>query len=184
MVNIYNIQVPISSIFKCIINSITYIHIVVQLSSLCISIAYSSSQTEFHEHPGLISFRMDWLDPFAVQGPLKRLLQHHSSKASILWCSVFFMDQLLCPYMTTGKTVASTIWAFVSKAMPLLFNMLSKICHCLHIPCFYLSWSDGIGCYDPNGQKTLMENFLKKTYRWPTCTGKDAQPHSSSGNAN
>ena len=142
MVNIYNIQVPISSIFKCIINSITYIHIVVQLSSLCISIAYSSSQTEFHEHPGLISFRMDWLDPFAVQGPLKRLLQHHSSKASILWCSVFFIVQHSHPYMTTGKTIALTRWAFEDKVMSLLFNMLSRLVITVlpRSKCLLISW--------------------------------------------
>ena len=66
-----------------------------------------------NEHPGLISFRMDWLDPLAAQGPLKSLLQHHSSKASILQCSAFFIVQLSHPYMTTGKTIALTIWTFV-----------------------------------------------------------------------
>ena len=79
------------------------------------------------EHPGLISFRMDWLDLLAVQGTLKSLLQYHSSKASILWCSAFFTVQLSHPYMTTGKTIALTRWTFVGKEMSLLLNMLSKL---------------------------------------------------------
>ena len=77
-----------------------------------------------NEHPGLISFRMDWLDLLAVQGTLKSLLQHHSSKESILRCSAFFIVQLLHPYITTGKTIALTRWTFVHKVMSLLFNML------------------------------------------------------------
>ena len=80
-----------------------------------------------NEHPGLISFRMDWLDLLAVQGTLKSLLQHHSSKASILRCSAFFIVQLSHPYMTTGKTIALTRWTFVGKVMSLLFNMLSRL---------------------------------------------------------
>ena len=80
-----------------------------------------------NEHPGLISFRMDWLDLLAVQGTLKSLLQHHSSKASILRCSAFFTVQLSHPYMTTGKTIAFTRWIFVSKVTSLLFNMLSRL---------------------------------------------------------
>ena len=79
-----------------------------------------------NEHPGPISFRMDWLDLLAVRGTLKNLLQHHSSKASILWCSAFFMVQLSHPYMTTGKTIALTKWTFVGKVISLLFNMLSR----------------------------------------------------------
>ena len=79
------------------------------------------------EHPGLISFRMDWLDFLAVQGTLKSLLQHHSSKASILQCSAFFTVQLSHPYMTTGKTIALTRRTFVDKVMSLLFNMLSRL---------------------------------------------------------
>ena len=78
-------------------------------------------------HPGLISFRIDWLDLLAVQGTLKRLLQHHSSKASILWCSAFFIVQLSHPYMTTGKIIALTRRTFVDKLMTLLFNMLSRL---------------------------------------------------------
>ena len=79
-----------------------------------------------NEHPGLI-FRMDWLDLLAVQGTLKSLLQHHSSKASILLCSAYFIVQLSHPYMTTGKTIALTRWAFFGKEMSLLFNMLSRL---------------------------------------------------------
>ena len=80
-----------------------------------------------NEHPGLIPFRMDWLDRLAVQGTLKSLLQHHSSKASILWHSAFFTVQLSHPYMTTGKTIALTRWTFVGKVMSLLCNMLSRL---------------------------------------------------------
>ena len=79
--------------------------------------SFSFSIIPFKEHPGLISFRMDWLDLLAVQGTLKSLLQHHSSKASILRCSAFFTVQLSHPYMTTGKTVAFTRWTFIGKAM-------------------------------------------------------------------
>ena len=81
----------------------------------------------FNEHPGLISFRMDWLDLLAVQGTLKSLLQHHSSKASILRRSAFFTVQLSHPYMTTGKTIALTRRTFAGKVMSLLFNMLSML---------------------------------------------------------
>ena len=80
-----------------------------------------------NEHPGLISFRMDWVDLLAVQGTVKSLFQHHNSKASILWHSAFFIVQLSQPYMTTGKTTALTRLTFVGKAMSLLFNMLSKL---------------------------------------------------------
>ena len=80
-----------------------------------------------NEHPGLISFRMDWLDLLAVQGTLKSLLQHHSSKASILQCSPSFIVQLSHPYMTTGKNIALTRQTFVGKVMSLLFNMLSRL---------------------------------------------------------
>ena len=80
-----------------------------------------------NEHPGLNSFRMDWLDLLAVQGTLKSLLQHHSSKASILHRSAFFTVQLSHPYMTTGKTITLTRWTFVGKVMSLLLNMLSRL---------------------------------------------------------
>ena len=81
----------------------------------------------FQEHPGLISFRMNWLDLLAVQGTLKSLLQYHNSKASIILCSAFFEDQLSHPYMTSGKTIALTRQTFVGKVMSLLLNMLSRL---------------------------------------------------------
>ena len=87
----------------------------------------SFSISPSNEHPGLISFRMDWLDLLAVQGTLRSLLQHHSSKASILQRSAFFIVQLSHPYMTTGKTIALTRQTFVGKVMSLLFNMLSRL---------------------------------------------------------
>ena len=89
--------------------------------------SFTFSISPSNEHPGLISFRMDWLDFLAVQGTLKSLLQHHSSKESILWPSAFFTVQLSHPYMTTGKTIALTGWTFVGKVMSLLFNMLSRL---------------------------------------------------------
>ena len=89
--------------------------------------SFSFSISPSNEHPGLVSFRMDWLDLLAVQGTLKSLLQHHSSKASILRCSAFFPVQLLHPYTTTGKTIALTRQTFVGKVMSLLFNMLPRL---------------------------------------------------------
>ena len=89
--------------------------------------SFSSSISPSNEYSGLISFRIDWFDLFAVQGTLKILLQHHNSKGSILWCSAFFMVQLSHPYMTTGKTIALTRWIFVGKVISLLFNMLSRL---------------------------------------------------------
>ena len=89
--------------------------------------SFSLSISPSNEHPGLISFRMDWLDLLAVQGILKSLLQHHSSKASILQCSAFFIVQLSHPFMTTGKTIALTRQTFVDKVMSLLLNMLSRL---------------------------------------------------------
>ena len=88
---------------------------------------FSFNISPSNEHPGLISFRMDWLDLHAVQGTLKSLLQHHTSKASILQDSAFFIVQLSHPYMTAGKTIALTRWAFVDKVMSLLFNVLSRL---------------------------------------------------------
>ena len=89
--------------------------------------SFSFSLSPSNEHPGLISFRMDWLDLLSVQGTHKSLLQHHSSKASILQCSAFFIVQLSHPYMTTGKTITLTGQTFVGKVMSLLFNMLSRL---------------------------------------------------------
>ena len=89
--------------------------------------SFSFTISPSKEHPGLVSFRIDWLDLLAVLGTLKSLLQHHSSKASILWCAAFFTVQLSHPYMTTGKTIALTRWTFVGKVMSLLLNMLSRL---------------------------------------------------------
>ena len=89
--------------------------------------SFTFNISPFKEHPELISFQMDWLDLFPVQGTLKSLLQHHSSKASILRCSAFFTVQLSHPYLTTGRTIALTGWTFVGKVMSLLFNMLYRL---------------------------------------------------------
>ena len=140
--------------------------------------SFSFSISPSNEYAGLIFIRMDWLDLLAVQGTLKSLLQHHSSKASVLWHSAFFIVQLSHPYMTTGKTIALTRWTFVSKVMSLLFNMLSrlaitflprskhinlmaavticsdfgaqknKVWHCFHCFPIYLPWHDGTRCHD------------------------------------
>ena len=104
--------------------------------------SFSFSISPSNEHPALISFRMNWLAPLAVQGTLKRLLQHHESKASILWCSVFFIVQLSHPHMTTGKTITLTRQTFVGKVMSLLFNMLSRLV-IIFLPrskCLLISW--------------------------------------------
>ena len=140
--------------------------------------SFSIDISPSNEHPGLISFRMDWLDLLAVQRTLKSLLQHHSSKASILQLSAFFIIQLSHPFMTTGKTIALTRWTFVGKVMSLIFNMLprlviaflprskrlnftaaiticsdfgaqkNKVSHCFHCFPIYLPWRDGTECYD------------------------------------
>ena len=115
-------------------------------SALCIRWpkywSFSFNISPSNEHSGLISFRMDWLDHLAVQGSFKSLLQHHSSKASILWCSAFFMVQLSHPYMTTGKTIALTRQNFIGKVMSLLFNMLSRlvITFLPRSKCLLISW--------------------------------------------
>ena len=112
---------PLSSIYPSI-------RVFSNESDLCIRWpkywSFSFSISPSNEHPGLISFRMDWLDLLAVQGTLKSLLQHHSSKVSILWRSAFFKVQLSHPYMTIGKTIALTRWAFVGKVMSLFFNLM------------------------------------------------------------
>ena len=140
--------------------------------------SFSFSISPSNEYSGLISFRMDWLDLLPVQRTLKSLLQHHSSKASILLHSAFFTVQLSHPYMTTGKTRALTRWAFVDKVMSLLFSMLSRlvitflprskhlliswlqspfvvilespkiVSHCFHCFPIYCPWSDGTRCHD------------------------------------
>ena len=104
--------------------------------------SFSFSISPSIEYPGLISSRMDWLDLLAVQGTLKSLLQHHSSKASTLWHSAFFTVHLSHPYVTTGKTITSTIWMFVGKVMSLVFNMLSRlvIAFLPRNKCLLISW--------------------------------------------
>ena len=103
--------------------------------------SYSLNISPSNEHPGLISFRMDWLDHLAVQGTLKTLLQHHSSEGSILRCSAFFIVQLSHPYMTLEKT-ALTTWTFVNKVMSLLFNILSRLVKTIRpsSKCLLISW--------------------------------------------
>ena len=140
--------------------------------------SFSFNISPSNEYSGLICLRMDWLYLLADQGTLKSLLQHHSSRASILRCSTFFIVQLSHPYMTSGKTIALTRWTFVGKVMSLLFNMLSRLVitflprnkrllisgiqspsavilepkkilyHCCHCFPIYLLWSDGTGCHD------------------------------------
>ena len=104
--------------------------------------SFSFNVSSSNEHVGLISFRVDWLDPLAVQRTLKSLLQHHSSKASILWHSALFIVQLSHLYMTTGKTIALARWTFVGKVMSLLFNMLSRlvITFLPRSKCLLISW--------------------------------------------
>ena len=142
----------------------------------CWSFSFSISPS--NEYPGLICFRMNWLNLLFIQGTLKSLLQHHSSKASILQCSAFFIVQFSPPYMTTGKTIVLTRWTFVGRIMSLLCNMLSRlviaflprskclliswlkspsvvileppkiVCHYFHCFPIYLPWNDGTGCHD------------------------------------
>ena len=104
--------------------------------------SFSFSISLSNEYSGLISFRIDWLDLLVVQGTLRSLLQYHSSKASILQCSAFFIDQLSHPCMTTGKTIALTRWTFVGKVMSLLFNMLSRLILAFlpRSKCLLISW--------------------------------------------
>ena len=117
-----------------------------------------------NEHPGLISFRMGWLDLHAVQGTLKSLLQHHSSKASILLHSAFFIVQLSHPYMTTGKTIVLTRWTFVGKVMSLLFNMLSRlvITFLPRSKCLLISWlqSPSTVILEPRKIKSLTVSIV------------------------
>ena len=122
--------------------------------------SFSFSISPSNEYSGLISFRMDWLDLLAVQGTLKSLLQHHSLKASILWCSAFFTVQCSHPYMTTGKTITSTRWTFVSKVISLLFNMLSRlvIAFLPKSKRLLISWlqSPSTGILEPKKIKSIM----------------------------
>ena len=118
--------------------------------------SFSFSISPSNEHPGLISFRVDWLDLLGVQGTLKNLLQHHSSKASIFWRLAFFVVQLSHPYMTTGKTIALTKWTFVGKVMFLLFNMMFRFTVKM-MTCFLLV------IYSPC---TCMFSWLSSDYIW------------------
>ena len=120
---------------------------------------WSFSISPFNEYSGLISFRIDWLDLLAVQRTLKSLLQHHSSKASILWCSAFFMVQLSHPYMTTGKTIALTIRTLVGEVMAQLFNILPKFVKAFlpRSKCLLISWlqSPSAVILDPKKMKSV-----------------------------
>ena len=124
---------------------------------------FSFNISPFNEHSGLISFRMDWLDLLAVQETLKSLLQHHSSKASILRCSAFFMIQPSHPYMTTGKTIALTSWTFVGSVLSLLFNMLSRLLMTFlaRSKCLLISWlqSPSAVILEPPKIKSLFPLF-------------------------
>ena len=130
--------------------------------------SFSFSINPSNEHPEVISFRMDWLDLLAVQGTLKNLLQHHSSKASILRCSAFFTVQLSHPYMTTGKTIALTRWTFVGKVMSLLLNMLSRlvITFLLRSKCLLISWlqSPSVVILEPRKKKVSHYFHCFPTY--------------------
>ena len=126
------------------------------------SISFSISP--FSEVSGLVSFRMDWLDLLVVQGTLKSLLQHHSSKASVLWCSAFYMVQLSHPYMTTGKTIALTKQTFVSRVISLLFIMLSRfvIVFLPRSKCLLISWllSPSAMILDPKKMKSVTASIV------------------------
>ena len=125
--------------------------------------SFSFSISPSNEHPGLISFRMDWLDLLAVQGTLKNLLQHHSSKASTLQHSAFFIVQFSYPYMTTGKTIALTRWTFVGKVMSLLFNLLSRLVIAFPPRSKHLSWLQ-------SPSAVLLESLT-------VCTGSPSTSH-------
>ena len=133
--------------------------------------SFSFNISPSDEYSGLISFRMDWLDLLVVQGPLKSLLQHHSSKASILRCSALFMVQLSHPYVTTGKTIALTIWTFVGKVMSLLFNILSRLV-ITFLPmrkCLLISWLESpstvILCREPARDIPFVTKVMRKEAR-------------------
>ena len=124
--------------------------------------SFSFSIIPFKEHPGLISFRMDWLDLLAVQRTLKSLLQHHSSKASILQCSAFFTVQLSYPYLTTGKTIALTKLTFVGKVMSLLWNMLSRLVITFLPRSLLISWlqSPSAVILEPKKIKSVTDSIV------------------------
>ena len=126
--------------------------------------SFSFSISLSNEYSGLISFRIDWLDLLAVQVTLKSLLQHHSSNASILQCSAFFIVQLSHPYMTTGKNIALTRWTFVGKVMFLLFNMLSRlvIAFLPRSKCLLISWlqSPSAVILEPKKRKSVTVSIV------------------------
>ena len=128
--------------------------------------SFSFSMSPFSEHPGLISFRMDWLDLLAVQGTLQSLLQHPSSKASILLLSFFFIVQLSHPFMTTGKTTALTRWTFVGKVTSLLFNMLSRlvITFLPRSKRLLISWLQSPSAVILEPRKMIIQNIKKYNY--------------------
>ena len=135
--------------------------------------SFSFSIIPSKEIPGLISFRMDWLDLLAVQGTLKGLLQHHSSKASILRLSAFVIVQLSHPYMTTGETIALTRWTFVSKVMSLLFNILPRLVTTFlpRSKCLLISWlqSPSVVILEPKKIKSLTVSIISPSIsmkRW------------------
>ena len=126
--------------------------------------SFSFSISPSNEYSLLISFNIDWFDLLAVQGTLKSLLQHHNSKISILWCSAFFMVQLLHLHMTTGKTIAQTIWPFIIKVMSLLFNMLSRfvIAFLPRSKCLWISWLQALAAVilEPKKIKSVTVSFI------------------------
>ena len=122
--------------------------------------SFSFSISPSNDYWALISFRMDWLDLLAVQETLKSLLQHHCSKASILWCSAFFMVQLSHPYMTTGKTIALIRRTFIGKVISLLFNLLSRLEAFLpRIKCLLISWLESLSAVILEHPKILCQCF-------------------------
>ena len=129
-------------------------------------LTFSFSISPSKEYSGLISFRIDCFDLLAVQETLKSLLQHHSSKASMLRCSAFFTVQLSHPYMTTGKTIALTRWTFVGKVMSLLFNMLSRlvIAFLLRSKCLLISWLQSLSAVILEPQNTVSHCILFPIY--------------------
>ena len=126
--------------------------------------SFSFNISPSNEHPGLISFRLDWLDLLAFQGTLKSLLQYHSSEASIFWCSAFFTVQLSHPYMTTGKTIALTRRTFVGKVMSLLFNMLSRLLVVVNLLSFW------------NSNDYLIQTLGTQETKWEPNSQMDTAP--------
>ena len=142
--------------------------------------SFSFNISPSNEHPGLISFRMDWLDFLAVQETLKSLLQHHSSKASILLCSAFFTVQLSHPYMTTGKITTLTRWTFVGKVMSLLFNMLSRLVTFLpRSKCLLISWlqSPSAVILEPRKIKSATTSTVSPSLQWSDGAGCHFSKH-------